>query len=86
MQVVVAVKFLLSTKQSDEAYQTFHKEVASMCALNHPHIVKLYGIMLDSPVALVSVLMVGGGGGEEERGKWDGVEDVFAFCYFFSLL
>ena len=68
----MAVKYLLTTKPSDEAYQAFHKEVASMCALNHPHIIKLYGIILDSPVALVSC--VGREGGGARGGKGNGEE------------
>ena len=51
LQVSVAVKTLYG---KEEVQAQFIREADSMRTLNHPHIIRLYGIVLSSPLMLVS--------------------------------
>ena len=55
LQVTVAVKTLYG---KDEVHSTFIKEAQSMRALLHQHIIQLYGIVLSSPLMLVTALCI----------------------------
>ena len=52
-QVSVAVKTLYGKR---EVQSQFITEADSMRSLSHPHIIRLYGIVLSSPLMLVRVV------------------------------
>ena len=51
-QVAVAIKRLYGRQ---EVQSQFIKEANSMCSLDHPNIIRLYGIVLSEPLMLVSI-------------------------------
>ncbi|OCT59616.1 non-receptor tyrosine-protein kinase TNK1 [Xenopus laevis] len=53
--VNVAVKYLRSDACTDpEALQDFLQEVNSMYVLDHPHLIRLYGVVLSKPLKMVT--------------------------------
>ena len=57
LQVSVAVKILKKDALAmPGAFEDFVKEVNSMHSLDHPDLIRLYGVVLSSPLMMVSVL------------------------------
>ena len=55
MQVSVAVKILKNDVLSQPgAFEDFVKEVNAMHILDHPNLIRLYGVVLTSPLMMVS--------------------------------
>ena len=55
MQVSVAVKILKSDALSiPGAFEDFVKEVNAMHTLDHPNLIRLYGVVLSTPLMMVS--------------------------------
>ena len=54
-QVEVAVKCLRSEMVNQPGFfEDFVKEVNTMHLLDHPHLIRLYGVVLSSPLKMVS--------------------------------
>lgn len=59
MQVSVAVKVLKNDVLSQPgAFEDFVKEVNAMHILDHPNLIRLYGVVLTSPLMMVSTAWV----------------------------
>ena len=54
-QIPVAVKTIFNHRKGPSVETMFLKEAESMMRLHHPHIIKLHGIVLGSPLMLVCV-------------------------------
>ena len=55
----VAVKILKNEMLSQPgAFEDFVKEVNAMHILDHPNLIRLYGVVLTSPLMMVSVVYV----------------------------
>ena len=55
----VAVKILKNEMLSQPgAFEDFVKEVNAMHVLDHPNLIRLYGVVLTSPLMMVSVVYV----------------------------
>jgi len=59
VQVSVAVKILKNEVLSQPgAFEDFVKEVNAMHILDHPNLIRLYGVVLTSPLMMVSAALV----------------------------
>jgi len=59
VQVSVAVKVLKNDVLSQPgAFEDFVKEVNAMHILDHPNLIRLYGVVLTSPLMMVSTAWV----------------------------
>lgn len=59
MQVSVAVKILKNEVLSQPgAFDDFVKEVNAMHILDHPNLIRLYGVVLTSPLMMVSAVLM----------------------------
>lgn len=59
MQVSVAVKILKNEVLSQPgAFEDFVKEVNAMHILDHPNLIRLYGVVLTSPLMMVSAVLM----------------------------
>ena len=59
MQVSVAVKILKNEMLSQPgAFEDFVKEVNAMHILDHPNLIRLYGVVLTSPLMMASAAYV----------------------------
>ena len=53
----MAVKILKSDALSQPgAFEDFVKEVNSMHSLDHPNLIRLYGVVLSAPLMMVSII------------------------------
>uniref|UniRef100_F6UT48 non-specific protein-tyrosine kinase n=1 Tax=Xenopus tropicalis TaxID=8364 RepID=F6UT48_XENTR len=77
--VNVAVKYLRSDACSDpEALQDFLQEVNSMYVLDHPHLIRLYGVVLSKPLKMVTEIAPLGS-------LLDALHNSYGSCGSFSL-
>ncbi len=57
-QLPVAVKILKNDALNmPAAFEDFVKEVNSMHTLDHPHLIRLYGVVLSSPLMMVRLVL-----------------------------
>ena len=84
LQKPVAVKILRNDVLSQPgAFEDFVKEVNSMFTLRHTNLIRLYGVVLSTPLMMVRMLRVLWGGSEDNGsndGEWKYVtESVVTF-------